>query len=213
MDASNSDPHMTSARARSGAATTTGGVPLGSSGPSSQGSSVGAAGSGYVRYSSPPINQHQQQQMGGFGGVGGGGFQTFASDPYMSPQGNMGSGPMGGGTPGAGGSSSGGGMGGFGNFGGFQGGNAGGFPLNDHTAQMGMHFGRQMAQVGGEYVNKSVRVAEGARRKREEKRRHISESQTDTIHSSLSFGTVSRGYDVVQPLPACPALETLLQCV
>lgn len=35
-------------------------------------------------------------------------------------------------------------------------GNAGGFPLNDHTAQMGMHFGRQMAQVGGEYMNKNV---------------------------------------------------------
>jgi hypothetical protein len=49
--------------------------------------------------------------------------------------------------------------GGYGNFGnfGFSGqGGGGGNILNDHTAQMGVHFGRQMAQAGGEYVEKNV---------------------------------------------------------
>jgi hypothetical protein len=50
----------------------------------------------------------------------------------------------------------------FGNFGGFgfggQGQQGGGAEnlLNDHRAQMGVHFGRQMAQAGGEYVEKNV---------------------------------------------------------
>lgn len=43
------------------------------------------------------------------------------------------------------------GYGGFGNLGSFQGGQI----FNDHTAQMGMHLGRQMAQAGGEYVEKN----------------------------------------------------------
>lgn len=49
----------------------------------------------------------------------------------------------------------------FGSFGGFVGGfggQGGGADnlLNDHRAQMGVHFGRQMAQAGGEYVEKNV---------------------------------------------------------
>jgi hypothetical protein len=53
----------------------------------------------------------------------------------------------------------------FGNFGGFgfggQGGGGAENLLNDPTAQMGVHFGRQMAQAGGEYVEKNVSFSQG----------------------------------------------------
>lgn len=92
---------------------------------------------GYARYSSP-IKAQPQQNFGNFS----------SSDPYGQPvQGQMG----GGGGQQGGGS--------FGDFGGFGfGGQQGGGQnlLNDHTAQMGVHLGRQMAQAGGEYMEKNV---------------------------------------------------------
>lgn len=130
-DATPSDPHVSSARSRVTGGTTVGGGASGSSNPA-----------GYARYSSPPIKAQTQQNFGNFS----------SSDPYgQSVQGQMGGGG-GIGQQSAGAS--------FGNFGGFgfggQQGDGGPNLLNDHTAQMGVHLGRQMAQAGGEYMEKNV---------------------------------------------------------
>lgn len=109
-----------------------------------------AGPSGYARYSSPPPNQQQksQQSLGNFS----------TNDPY----GQTIHGQMGGHSPSQQQHQSSQNSSGFGNFGNFgfssgQGGSGGGPNiLNDHTAQMGVHFGRQMAAAGGEYMEKNV---------------------------------------------------------
>lgn len=134
-EATPSDPHMTSARSR-GAGPSGLGVGAGGSAMTGEGS--------YVRYSSPPINSNNA----GTSHLDAGGFQSFGGNPYGTPTGHMG-----GAHQSTGGN---GGYGGFPNFGNFQGGGSGGGQLfNDHTAQMGMHIGRQFAQAGGEYVEKN----------------------------------------------------------
>ncbi|PWN91946.1 YIF1-domain-containing protein [Acaromyces ingoldii] len=134
IETSPADPHLSSARARGAA------------------SSSVVGDSGYARYSSPPL-QSNNNYPNSFGGA--------MQDPYASGAGGYASGNMG--------SQqqqqqqqqqqSSGGQGGFGagfpNFGGFGLGQGGQPVFNDHTAQMGVHFGRQMAQVGGEYVEKN----------------------------------------------------------
>lgn len=107
-----------------------------------------------MRYSSPPIQQQQQQPFISGISSGGQGYQSFSSDPYTSPTSTT----HGQAQQQHGAQAASNGMGGFANFSsGFSGGDggSGGFPLNDHTAQMGMHIGRQMAQAGGDYVNKN----------------------------------------------------------
>ncbi|UZJ52861.1 hypothetical protein CBS101457_002181 [Exobasidium rhododendri] len=129
------DPHISSARSRGN---------VGDGGNQSSVYNGAGPSSGYTRFSSPPINAStaQSQSFGNFS----------SSDPYAQQGlGQMGSPPV---HEQQGGNN--GGLGNFGNFGfGGQGG-GGQNILNDHTAQMGVHFGRQMAVAGGEYVEKNI---------------------------------------------------------
>lgn len=118
--------------------------------------SGGPSGTQYARYSSPPIQQQQQPQQldpsaygQSFGSAmsdatygGGPGYgqpgSSSAGGGYYSQQGPPSNQP--------------GGQAGFGNFGNFMSND----PNVNMTAQMGMHFGQQMASVGGEYVQKNV---------------------------------------------------------
>jgi hypothetical protein len=139
---------MTSARSRAGGGAGGGGH----AGPSSM---LGNQGGSYMRYSSPPPSVGGS--MGNSSRSTPAGFQTFAGSPYEAPSGHMGAG--GGAGNHAPAANQAGGFGGFANFTGFQGSGSGGDGVqtmfNDHTAQMGMHIGRQMAQAGGEYVEKN----------------------------------------------------------
>ncbi|CAO1636530.1 unnamed protein product [Sympodiomycopsis kandeliae] len=130
-----SDVHMGSARSRAGG---------------SGGGSVGQGGGAtYARYSSPPI-QSDHSAAAAAGGSFGQSFGSAMNDSYASPQyGASGQGnsyyqgssqqqQQQQGAP-------------FGNFGNFLPND----PNVNMTAQMGMHFGQQMASVGGEYVQKN----------------------------------------------------------
>ncbi|SPC61751.1 related to YIF1 - protein required for the fusion of COPII transport vesicles with the Golgi [Ustilago sp. UG-2017b] len=111
------DPHVSSALRRGGPAANL----------------QAAAGGGYQRFASPPIQSPPNQS-------------AYASSSYVSQQPNQGYFP---GTGAAGAQQQG--WGGFPGFGG-----AGGPPImNDATAQMGVQFGQHMAAVGGEYVQKN----------------------------------------------------------
>lgn len=112
------------------------------------GATTGGQQTGYVRYSSPPIQDPSAQGGAGYGqsfgsamntsySGGGGGYdgQAQGGNFYPSSQQQQ-SGQQGG----------------FGNFGNFLPND----PNMNMTAQMGMHFGQQMASVGGEYVQKNV---------------------------------------------------------
>ncbi|KAE8223892.1 hypothetical protein CF319_g3149 [Tilletia indica] len=134
------DPHMSSARARGGG----GGPGVGSG---IMGGAGGAADSGYMRFSSPPPQQQQhqqQQQQQHFGAYGPG------PDAYYSQHSGVGGVPgQTAGPPGSGLAPA------LGNLGipfpGFGANNV----MNDATAQMGMQFGRHVAAVGGEYVERN----------------------------------------------------------
>lgn len=111
------DPHVPSASRRGGPAANL----------------QAAAGGGYQRFASPPIQSPPNQ--------------SYASSSYAPVGGNAGYFPNATG-PNAGQAQ---GWGGFPGFGG-----AGGPPImNDATAQMGVQFGQHMAAVGGEYVQKN----------------------------------------------------------
>ncbi|KAK0520750.1 Protein transport protein yif1 [Tilletia horrida] len=125
------DPHLSQARSRTGA-----------------GDHGGMASAGYMRFASPPPAQSQQQHQH-FGAYGPG------PDAYYSQHGGPG-GAAGAGASGANAGPPGSGLApALGNLGipfpGFGANNV----MNDATAQMGMQFGRHVAQVGGEYVERN----------------------------------------------------------
>lgn len=159
------DGHQSSARSRAGGSGGGGGgVGYGQQGGGS-GSRLGAVPTGataqYARYSSPPTSQPSDQNYDAYGAPqpAGHSFGSAISGDMGSAYGgasnSYGAGSQGGnnfyggprgGPPQAGPSS-------FGNqFGNFLGGD----PNVNMTAQMGMHFGQQMASVGGDYVQKNV---------------------------------------------------------
>lgn len=133
-----SDTHMSGGSARSRAAG-------GSGGGSAQSNTAS-----YVRYSSPPIQPDQPAYGQSFGSAMNN-SSSYSNSPQQQQQHQQG-----------------------GNFystsnqqqqqGSF-GGNFPNFLQNDPninmTAQMGMHFGQQMASVGGEYVQKNVSLEKG----------------------------------------------------
>ncbi|PWN17828.1 YIF1-domain-containing protein [Microstroma glucosiphilum] len=157
------DTHMSSVRSRAGGAAPTGQV---SSTMSAGTSSSGSCTSGqapYARYSSPPI-QPQQPDTGSMamgGGGGGMGYgQSFGSamndhsaygqqqhqqSGYGNPQQSSYYSQQAGGAGQQQQSQ----FGGFANF-------LPSDPNVNMTAQMGMHFGQQMASVGGEYMQKNI---------------------------------------------------------
>lgn len=101
---------------------------------------------GYARYASPPpVNAYAQQQQqhpnaGPYDYSHAGGRGVPQHQQQQQQQGQFGN---------------------FGNFASFAagaGGQPGGSMLNDATAQMGVQFGRQMADAGQEYVGRNVSV-------------------------------------------------------
>lgn len=103
----------------------------------------------YIRYASPPPNQNQNNMSG----INQHYSNYQQQDPYYSndPNQNQHQGGVGNANAPAGS-----------NFAqnlnvpwpGF--GSSGNNVMNDATAQMGVQFGKQMAQVGGDYVNRNV---------------------------------------------------------
>ncbi|KDN52567.1 YIF1-domain-containing protein [Tilletiaria anomala UBC 951] len=132
LSTSPTDPHTSSAR------------------PRAHGSTDNAlGGDGYVRYSSPPINQANP-----YGGPGTAAASSFGGSMQ---QGMFYQGGDGRGAAPSGSMQVGGGVSGAGPYGGWvgAGGPMGGI-MNDATAQMGMQFGAQIAAAGGDYVEKNI---------------------------------------------------------